>query len=78
MVANSWFGMFGPAQLPESIRDRVFAALRDALLAPDIAPKLIDMGMEPSLLSPADFRAFIQRDIAMWTEVVKASGVTLD
>ena len=42
-----------------------------------IAPKLIDMGMEPSLLSPADFRAFIQRDIAMWTEVVKASGVTL-
>lgn len=78
MVANSWFGMFGPAGLPDSIRDRVFAALRDALTAPDIAPKLIDTGLEPAPLAPADFRAFLQRDIAMWTEVVRASGVTVE
>lgn len=78
MVANSWFGMFGPAGLPQPIRDRVYAALRDALLAPDIAPKLIDMGLEPAPLAPAEFRAFIERDIAMWTEVVKASGITIE
>ena len=47
-------------------------------MAPDIAPTLIDTGLEPSPLTPADFRAFIQRDIAMWTEVLKASGVTVD
>lgn len=78
MVANSWFGMFGPAGLPVPVRDRVFAALRDALLAPDIAPKLIDTGLEPSPLPPAEFAAFIKRDIAMWTEVVKAAGITVE
>lgn len=78
MVANSWFGLFGPARLPEPIRDRLFAVMRDALLAPDVGPKLIETGLEPAPLPPAEFRAFIERDIAMWKDVVMKSGVKLD
>lgn len=40
--------------------------------------ELHDTGLEPSPLAPAEFRAFIQRDIAMWTEVVKAAGITVE
>ncbi len=78
MVANSWFGLFGPARLPDPIRDRLYAVLRDALLAPEVSSKLIEVGLEPSPLSPAEFRAFIERDIAMWKDVVKKSGVKID
>lgn len=78
MVANSWFGLFGPARLPEPIRDRLFAVMRDALLAPEVSSKLIETGLEPAPLPPAEFRAFIERDIAMWKDVVKKSGVKVD
>ena len=78
MVANSWFGLFGPARLPEPIRDRLFAAMRDALLTPEVGAKLIETGLEPAPLPPAEFRAFIERDIAMWKDVVQKSGVKVD
>lgn len=78
LVANSWFGLFGPARLPDAIRDRLNAVLRDALLAADVSSKLIEAGLEPAPLSPAEFRAFIERDTAMWKDVVKKSGIKVE
>ncbi len=77
VVANSWFGMFGPAGLPEGVRDSVFEALRNALQDPEISAKLIDTGLEPSPLPPAEFRRFIASEIAKWTEVGRAAGIAL-
>lgn len=78
IVANSWFGLFGPARLPDPIHDRLYAALRDALLAPEVSSKLIEVGLEPSPLPPAEFRAFIERHIVMWKDGVKKSGAKVD
>ncbi len=75
VVANSWFGLFGPAQLPDAIRDRLFTALRDALAVPEVEARLLDTGLAPAPLAPAEFRAFIERDTATWREVVKAAGI---
>ena len=75
VVANSWFGLFGPAQMPDAIRDRLYGALRDALTAPEVEARLIDTGLAPAPLGPAEFRAFIERDTATWREVVKAAGI---
>jgi tripartite-type tricarboxylate transporter receptor subunit TctC len=77
VVADSWFGLFGPAGLPDPIRDRLFATMRDALLDPEIHPRLVATGLEPAPLPPEEFRAFIGREIAKWAEVVRASGVTM-
>jgi len=77
VVADSWFGMFGPAGLPDRIRDRLFGAMRDALLDPEIRPRLVTTGLEPAPLPPEEFRAFIAAEIAKWSEVVRASGVTM-
>ena len=75
VVANSWFGLFGPARLPDAIRDKLFTALRDALAVPEVETRLLDTGLAPAPLAPAEFRAFIERDTATWREVVKAAGI---
>jgi len=78
MVAMSWFGLFGPAGLPEPIRDKVFAALRGAVDDPDINQKLVDAGLEPGLLDPAATDRFVASEIALWKDVVKRAGVPVD
>jgi tripartite-type tricarboxylate transporter receptor subunit TctC len=75
IVANSWFGMVGPAGIPDPIRDRLYTALAEALSQPDIQSKLIDTGLQPDPLPAQTFRSFIERDTQTWREVAKAAGI---
>jgi tripartite-type tricarboxylate transporter receptor subunit TctC len=40
-----WYGLFGPAGLPQSVADRLDAAMREALKQPAIRQKLLDMAI---------------------------------
>lgn len=75
IVANSWFGLFGPAGIPDPVRDRLYGALAEALAQPDIQTKLIDTGLQPDPLPAAEFRNFIERDTQTWREVARAAGI---
>jgi tripartite-type tricarboxylate transporter receptor subunit TctC len=63
--------------VPREPDDRLFECLRNALLDAEIRPKLIDMGLEPSPMPPAEFGCFIVAEIAKWTEVGQAAGISL-
>jgi tripartite-type tricarboxylate transporter receptor subunit TctC len=78
VVAMSWFGLFGPARLPLPIRDRLYNALREAINDPVVNRKLIDAGLEPALLNPAETDAFVTKDMAKWKEVVRLARVPLE
>ena len=41
-------------------------------------PRLTDLGFDIVANSPAEFAAFQQREIARWTQVVKAGNITAD
>lgn len=77
MVVSGWGALFGPAGLPDAIRDALYAAVRDALDDPVISRTMVEQGQDPLGLSPADTRRFIERDIAQWTEVGKATGLKI-
>ncbi len=75
MLASAWFGMFGPAQLPANISQKVSAALEQAIADKAIYGKLIDAGLEPQYLGPKPMATFVAQDIARWKEVVVKAGV---
>lgn len=77
-IVEPWIGLFGPARLPAPIAQRIFAAARAALDAPEVKPSLAAQGLRPSGLGPEEFRAFVAREIPRWVEVIQASGATLD
>ncbi len=76
MVADSWFGMFGPARLPEPILARLYEALSTAMADPGVTRRLIDQGLDPGLLGPAAFKEYQAREIEHWGAIVRESGAT--
>jgi len=71
---NFWIGAFAPAKTPKPIVDRLNHEVVTALKRPDIAEKIRALGGEPAPMSPAEFDAFVRKEIAVNAEIVKASG----
>lgn len=64
-----FYGFVAPAGTPPEVVNRLNVAIGESIAA--ITPKLLDMGNEPLRMSPADFRAFLARDLATWTRIVE-------
>src|SRR5687767_14887374 len=74
-----WLGLFGPAGIPEATLAKLRAELTRVLQSPDVKQKLNAAGgLDPYVLSPAEFAALIRRDHAKYAKVVKDVGIKLD
>src|SRR5687767_311794 len=74
-----WLGMFGPANIPDAVLNRLRTELRRVLLSPDVKEKLNAAGgLDPYVLSPEQFVELIKRDYAKYAKVVKDVGIKLD
>jgi tripartite-type tricarboxylate transporter receptor subunit TctC len=74
----SWTGMMAPAGTPKEIVDRMAGEFARALKDPQFVEHMQKAGVEPAAdPSPAEFSAFIAKEIALWGEAVKIAGVTL-
>jgi tripartite-type tricarboxylate transporter receptor subunit TctC len=74
----SWTGMMAPAGTSKEIVDRMAGEFARALKDPQFVEHMQKAGVEPAAdPSPAEFSAFIAKEIALWGEAVKIAGVTL-
>ncbi|NGM19183.1 tripartite tricarboxylate transporter substrate binding protein [Roseomonas stagni] len=77
--AYSWFGLFAPAGTPAAIVTRMNEAVRAAVTDPGNKARLEEQDLPPIAEgSPAEFAAFLRRELAEWVPVVRASGATAD
>jgi tripartite-type tricarboxylate transporter receptor subunit TctC len=74
--SSAWFGVFGPAKLPDSITNKLNAVIVASLSDPVLKQRLETEGATPVGGSPAEFAAFVREDIKRWAPIVKASGAT--
>jgi tripartite-type tricarboxylate transporter receptor subunit TctC len=72
---SSWFGVFGPAGLPEPIAARLNREIVKALNEPDVKAKLDENGMAVIGGTPEDFRALIADGIVHYGQIIKAAGL---
>ena len=79
-VSTTWYGLFGPANLPAPIVARISAEVNTIMADPAFRRWLTeDQGISPPPVnSPEGFAAVQRRDIARWAEVVRRSGATVD
>jgi tripartite-type tricarboxylate transporter receptor subunit TctC len=77
-VATNWFGFAVPKGTPREavgrLRDDVVRALADA----QVRDKLVAQGAEPSSFTPEEFADFLARETRRWTDLIKASGITVE
>jgi tripartite-type tricarboxylate transporter receptor subunit TctC len=69
-----WVGSFAPAKTPRAIVERLNREVVAALQVKETADRIIALGGSPMPMTPAEFDAFVRREIALNGEIVKASG----
>jgi tripartite-type tricarboxylate transporter receptor subunit TctC len=73
-----WYGVIGPANMPQPLVKRLHEELVKALNSPDIKGRIAADGSQPVGSSPEEFRRFMQADLDKWAKLVKESGAKLD
>jgi tripartite-type tricarboxylate transporter receptor subunit TctC len=73
--AMVWQGFSAPAGTPRPIVDRLNAAMRQALLAPEVVARFKELGAEPVGSTPEAFDALIRSELGAWADVVRRSGI---
>jgi tripartite-type tricarboxylate transporter receptor subunit TctC len=75
---DGWFGVAGPAGLPDGIVKALHAKFASVLKAPDLNRKLKEQGWVVDPVTPDEFRSLVRNDIIRLGPLLKDSGATLN
>jgi tripartite-type tricarboxylate transporter receptor subunit TctC len=76
--AQQWYGVVGPAGMPAAIVKQLNETLATVLKSPELQEKLSVEAIEPMVMSPEQFAAFIKTDINRWTKIAKDRNIQLE
>lgn len=71
----AWAGLFGPANMPPEVVEKLAGAIGAALAKPDIQEKFKSSGIEPYWGDTAEFKKYVDGELVKWTSVIKAAGI---
>jgi len=74
----TWTGFFVPAGMPQDLVNRLNSEINRALLAPDVAERLAQLGLEWKTNTSGEFAAFLRNEIEKWSRAVGESGAKAD
>jgi tripartite-type tricarboxylate transporter receptor subunit TctC len=75
---GSWIGLFVPKNTPAPVIATLNAEMKDLLSTPETAQRFLALGGVPAYGTPTEFAAFVQREIAKWSEVIRREGLQVD
>jgi tripartite-type tricarboxylate transporter receptor subunit TctC len=78
MDLQGWFGLFGPAGLPSDVVTKLEQASRTVIADPETQKKFLALGISPVMLDTAAFRARIDADYKLITEIITRAKLTID
>jgi len=73
-----WIGLFSVAGTPPDINEKLYTTVARIMQKPAVQKRLSDLGVELYFDTPAQFKERLAKDIAQWSEIVKASGAKVD
>jgi tripartite-type tricarboxylate transporter receptor subunit TctC len=76
---SAWNALFAPKDTPKDVTDKLVAALDKALDDEGVRKRLLELGSvlpDKAGRSPAALQKLVESEVARWTPVLKAAGVT--
>jgi tripartite-type tricarboxylate transporter receptor subunit TctC len=70
-----WWGLFGPAGMPEAVKGKLGAAFAKALSSPQVRERLAKIDIEPTFAPAPALKAKLSHEIANWTKFIDAHGI---
>jgi tripartite-type tricarboxylate transporter receptor subunit TctC len=76
--ASAWQMLLVPAGTPKPIVEKLQQEVAKALRSPDVAERLVKLGIVPSGITPGEAEAFLRNEMNKWGEVVRVTGAKID
>lgn len=76
--AIQWYGVVGPANLPEAVVSTLNSSLAQVIAQPDMKSKLAAEAIDLAHMSPEVFGLFMRADLARWSKLAKDRNIQLD
>jgi tripartite-type tricarboxylate transporter receptor subunit TctC len=71
----TWYGIVGPAKLPEPIVRKLNTEINAIIASPDVRETFRSEALDLMPMTPTQFGKYIADEIAHWTAVARASGI---
>lgn len=75
---SSWQGLLAPAGTSRQIVAKLHREIARIVALPRVRDRFAAVAAEPVASTPAEFRAYIESEIARWTAVASSAGLALD
>jgi tripartite-type tricarboxylate transporter receptor subunit TctC len=72
---SEWFGIIGPAGLPDDIVTRMNKAINDAARTPDVVERFNAMGLVVTLTTPAGFKDILAEETKATTDIIRKGNI---
>ena len=73
--ASTWIGLYGPANLPKPIVDKLSREIAGILKQPDVHDRMVKMGMDVSSGTPEELAQSLERDLKLWGKTVREANI---
>lgn len=70
-----WYGILGPARLPEDVRRTLSGEVNKAIQTPEAVAAFESQGLEAIPRSPESFAALVAKDHQVWTQLIAEIGI---
>ena len=75
---STWSGLLAPAGTPDTIISKIYTDMAKVAQSKTFADQLNPQGLEPDLMTAAEFRGYLAGELNKWSLIVKDSGAKLD
>lgn len=73
-----WYGLFVPSKTPRDIVDRLYRETAQALQTPKVRERMTALGVDSMALTPSEFDAYVQSEIALNAGLIQKAGIKPD
>jgi len=75
LVVEHWWGVLGPAGLPQDALSRLESEIAKALTAPEVRERFSALGVEPRASTSAELRQLVESYVNRWARVVRENNI---
>ena len=70
-----WSGLYGPANLPTPITEKLNQLAREAMSEPNFKLMLEKQGTQHGTMDVQTFRTYVRSEVAKWAEICKLANI---
>ncbi|OZI60586.1 Bug family tripartite tricarboxylate transporter substrate binding protein [Bordetella genomosp. 11] len=75
---QGWSALLAPAGTPPAVIDRIYKVVAAGLKDPVLREKMMNIGAEPGGNTPAEFKAFMEKESEKWRTFVERTGIKVE